>query len=121
MGNLFLRAGNSTIPYDYNDLRFDFVGLHFSEPSEIRYRYMLVNYDKNWIDAGTQRNASYTNLEPGEYVFRVTAANRDGVWNKKGVSLTILINSPWWQTTYAYILLCIIDIGYDLHGMEDAA
>lgn len=97
-----------TVPYDYNDLRFDFVGLHFSEPSEIRYRYMMVNYDENWIDAGTQRNASYTNLEPGEYIFRVTAANRDGVWNKKGVSLTILINSPWWQTVYAYIFYVLV-------------
>ncbi len=104
-------SGELTIPYDYNDLRFDFVGLHFSESSEIRYKYMLVNYDKNWIEAGTQRNASYTNLEPGEYIFTVTAANRDGVWNKKGVSLIILINSPWWQTTYAYIFYVLLISG----------
>jgi signal transduction histidine kinase/ligand-binding sensor domain-containing protein/AraC-like DNA-binding protein len=103
--------GELTIPYDHNDLRFDFVGLHFSEPQKIRYRYMLVNYDENWIDAGTQRNASYTNLEPGKYIFRVTAANRDGVWNKKGVSLTILINSPWWATIYAYIFYLIVVSG----------
>ncbi len=59
-------SGELSVAYDQNDLRFDFVGLHYSEPSEIRYSYMMVNYDKNWIDAGTQRNASYTNLEPGE-------------------------------------------------------
>jgi signal transduction histidine kinase/ligand-binding sensor domain-containing protein/AraC-like DNA-binding protein len=110
-GGPVYESGELTIPYDYNDLRFDFVGLHFSEPSEIRYRYMLVNYDKSWIEAGTQRNASYTNLEPGEYIFTVTAANRDGVWNKKGVSLTILINSPWWQTTYAYIFYVLLISG----------
>ena len=99
------------IPYDENDLRFDFIGLHFSEPSKNKYKYILENFDKNWIDAGTQRNATYTNLVPGEYIFRVTASNRDGIWNEKGASIKIIITSPWWQTNVAFIFYALIIIG----------
>jgi len=99
------------LPYNHNDLRFDFVGLHYGEPKKNKYKYMLDNYDKNWIAAGTQRDAAYTNLEPGEYIFRVTASNRDGIWNNKTASIKIIINSPWWQTGIAYIIYILIVIG----------
>ncbi len=93
-----------TIPHYKNDLRFDFVALHFNRPEKIMYKYMLENYDKNWIESGIQRNAAYTNLEPGEYIFRVTASNSDGIWNKDGTFIKITITSPWWKTTFAYFL-----------------
>jgi signal transduction histidine kinase/ligand-binding sensor domain-containing protein/DNA-binding response OmpR family regulator len=92
-----------TLPYDQNDLRFDFVGLHFSAPERNKYKYILENFDNDWINAGTQRNATYTNLDPGEYIFRVTASNKDGVWNKAGTSIKIIILPPWWATTWAYL------------------
>ncbi len=98
------------VPYYDNDLRFDFVGLHFSEPVKNKYKYILENYDRNWIDAGTQRNATYTNLAPGKYIFRVTASNKDGIWNKNAASIRIIINSPWWQTSIAYILYVLTTI-----------
>ena len=69
------------LPYDLNDLRFDYVGLQYNEPLKNTYKYMLENFDQDWVEAGTQRNATYTNLNPGEYIFRVKAANRDGVWS----------------------------------------
>ena len=62
---------------------------------------MLENFDDDWVDAGSQRNATYTNLDPGEYVFRVKAANHDGVWNEEGKSLRIIINHPFWATWWA--------------------
>ncbi len=92
------------LAYDQNDLRIDYVGLHFREPAKNKYRYMLQKFDETWIDAGSERTARYTNLNPGRYVFRVTACNRDGIWNTQGTSLAIVIAPPWWRTWWAYIL-----------------
>ncbi|MGB5892936.1 MAG: two-component regulator propeller domain-containing protein, partial [Ignavibacteriaceae bacterium] len=94
--------------YDENDLRFDYVGLHFGEPEKNQYKYMLENFDNDWVDAGTQRNATYTNLDAGDYVFRVTACNRDGVWNEEGASLRIIIPPPFWARWWAYLIYAII-------------
>ena len=99
-----------TLPYDQNDLRFDYVGLHFSEPLKNNYKYILENFDKDWVDAGKQRNATYTNLNPGEYVFRVKAANKDGIWNEEGASIKIIILPPLWATTWAYGIYTLIAI-----------
>jgi len=99
------------LAYKENDLRFDYVGLHFGEPEKNQYKYMLENFDKDWIDAGTQRNATYTNLDAGEYVFRVTASNRDGVWNEEGASLRIIIPPPFWATWWAYTFYVLFVLG----------
>ena len=96
------------LPYDQNDLRFDYVGLHYSESSKNRYAYTLENFNREWIDAGTQRNATYTNLDPGTYIFRVKAANRDGVWSTQEASITVIITPPWWDTPLAYVLYASI-------------
>ena len=96
------------LSHKQNDLRFDFVALQFSEPSRNRYKYILENFDQDWVDAGTQRNATYTNLDPGEYTFKVNAANRDGISNQQGASIRIVITPPWWKTIWvycAYVLL----------------
>jgi len=108
------------LSYDENDLRFDYVGLHFGEPAKNQYKYMLENFDDDWVDAGTQRNATYTNLDAGEYIFRVTASNRDGVWNEEGVSINIIIFPPWWATIWAYIFygLIILSIIYFTWKMQ---
>jgi signal transduction histidine kinase/ligand-binding sensor domain-containing protein/DNA-binding response OmpR family regulator len=97
-----------TLPYDQNDLRFDYAGLHFSAPEKNRYKYTLENFENVWVNAGTQRNATYTNLAPGEYIFRVTASNKDGVWNETGTSIKIIILPPWWKTWWAYIFYVMI-------------
>jgi signal transduction histidine kinase/DNA-binding response OmpR family regulator len=96
------------LSYNENDLRFDYVGLQFGEPAKNQYKYMLENFDDNWVDAATQRNATYTNLDAGEYIFRITASNRDGVWNEEGASIRIIILPPWWATTWAYIFYTFI-------------
>jgi len=99
------------LSYDQNDLRFDYVGLHFSESEKNQYKYMLENFDDDWVDAGTQRNATYTNLDAGEYIFRVTASNSDGVWNKEGASIKIIIPPPFWATWWAYSLYVLFGLG----------
>jgi signal transduction histidine kinase/ligand-binding sensor domain-containing protein/DNA-binding response OmpR family regulator len=98
------------LSYDENDLRFDYVGLHYGNPLKNRYKYKLEGFDKEWVDAGTQRNATYTNLNAGEYTFKVTACNEDGVWNEEGASIKIIIPPPFWAKWWAYSL-------YILFGM----
>ncbi|MFI5163407.1 MAG: two-component regulator propeller domain-containing protein, partial [Sphingobacteriales bacterium] len=90
------------LPYDQNRVTFNYVALHYTDPSRNIYAYRLDGYDKHWIQAGTQRNATYTNLSPGTYTFHVKAANSDGVWNNKGDSFSIIINPPWWQSWWAW-------------------
>jgi signal transduction histidine kinase/ligand-binding sensor domain-containing protein/DNA-binding response OmpR family regulator len=96
------------LDYDQNGLRFDYIGLHYSVPDKNQYKYILENFNESWIDAGTQRNATYTNLDPGEYVFKVIASNSDGIWNEAGASIKIIILPPWYATNWAYIIYAII-------------
>jgi signal transduction histidine kinase len=79
-------------------------------PEKNQYAYMLEGHDKDWIytDA-SKRFANYTNLEAGEYTFRVKATNNDGVWNKKGVAVKLIITPPWWQTWW-FRFLCILTV-----------
>ena len=65
-------------------------------------------FRSNWHYVGTQHMATYTNLNPGTYLFRVKDSNNDGVWNEKGASLKITILPPWWRTTWAYFIYTII-------------
>jgi serine phosphatase RsbU (regulator of sigma subunit)/ligand-binding sensor domain-containing protein len=87
-----------------NDLTFEFVALHYNQPLENGYAYILEKYDAKWRIAGMQHSATYTNLSPGRYRFRVIARNSDGVWNKQGASIGVIIHPPWWKTTLACLL-----------------
>ena len=97
--------------HQQNDLTFDYVGLHFTNPSGNTYKYRLHPYETDWIEAGTQRTARYTNLDPGEYTFQVLARSSDGVWNEKGASLLLYIVPPWWTRWWAYALLASVFLG----------
>ena len=93
-----------------NNISFEFVALHYNQPEKNKYSYILVNYDQAWHAPSSQRSATYTNLEPGEYFFRVRGSNNDGVWNKKGATVRIVIAPPWWKTIWAcisYVLAAI--------------
>lgn len=98
------------LSYSQNDLHLEFVALHYSYPANNQYKYKLENFDNNWINAGTQRNATYTNLDPGEYEFKVIASNCDGIWNETGTSIKIIINPPIWATTWAYLLYALLTL-----------
>jgi ligand-binding sensor domain-containing protein/serine phosphatase RsbU (regulator of sigma subunit) len=94
---------NVSLKYWQNDIEIEFVGLHYYRSTNNTYTYRLDNYDEHWRYVGTNRSAVYTNLDPGDYVFRLKAANSDGVWNNEGPVLQITIVPPWWFTTWAYI------------------
>jgi len=92
------------LPYNQNRVQFSFIALHYDDPQQNTYAYKLDGYDKQWVQAGTDRWATYTNLSPGTYTFHVRAANSSGVWNNTGDSFTIVIHPPWWLTWWAWLL-----------------
>ena len=97
-------ADKIVLPYDEDVITFEFAALDYSAPEKNRYAYKLENFNSNWIYSGSIRSATYIGLPPGEYIFHVKASNNDGVWNDKGVTLSLIITPPWWQTWWAYIL-----------------
>jgi signal transduction histidine kinase/ligand-binding sensor domain-containing protein len=96
------------LSYNENRLTFNYVGLNYQEASLVKYSYKLEGYDKDWINAGSQRTVTYTNLSPGTYTFTVKAANSGGVWTTKNPSIVITILSPWWKTWWAYSLYALL-------------
>ncbi|TVQ09831.1 MAG: hypothetical protein EA364_13190, partial [Balneolaceae bacterium] len=109
--NGIFNADNITLAHNQNTISIDYTGIHYSNPARNRFSYILENYDAGWRDVGLQRTAYYPNLPPGNYVFRVKAANSNGVWNEDGISMRILINPPWWRTIWAYLLYGLLLAG----------
>ena len=90
-----------TLSYRDNVFSFEFAALSYAKSQKNRYRYRLEGFEPDWNEVGSrQRLATYTNLDPGKYVFRVQGSNSDGVWNEEGMSLPILITPPWWRTNW---------------------
>jgi ligand-binding sensor domain-containing protein/signal transduction histidine kinase len=88
-----------TLPHDDNVFSLEFAALSYANSQKNRYRYRLESFDLGWNEVdGKHRLATYTNLDPGHYVFRVQGSNSDDLWNESGVSLPILITPPWWKT-----------------------
>jgi signal transduction histidine kinase/ligand-binding sensor domain-containing protein len=92
------------LAHDQDAPSFQFAALHYKRPEANRIRYRLEPEQMEWIDAEGRNEASYTNLSPGEYTFRVIAANSDGVWNADGATVRLTILSPWYTRWWAYLL-----------------
>lgn len=88
------------MPHDDNFFTIEFAALSFTNAKKNRYLYKMDGFDRQWIDAGTSREAAYTNLDPGDYTFRVKACNNDGIWNEDGARLRIKVLPPWWMTLW---------------------
>lgn len=96
-----------TLNYNQSYITLSFVALNYIANRYNQYEYMLEGLDKEWIKAGLERKASYNNLPPGNYTFRVRAANNDGVWNKEGATVTIIVPPPFWLTLWFKILVAL--------------
>jgi ligand-binding sensor domain-containing protein len=103
------------LSYRQNFFSFDFVALDYSVPEKNQYAYKLEGFDPNWVRCGTRRYASYTNVDPGEYVFRVKGANSDGMWNEQGAAISIIITPPFWETWWFRIVAALI-MGTAIYG-----
>ncbi len=96
------------LSYNHSVISFEFAALNYINTEENQYAYMMEGFDKDWINAGTQRNVTYTNLDPGKYKFKVKASNNDGIWNEQGASIYIFIPPPPWLSWYAYVLYSLV-------------
>lgn len=85
-------------------LTLEFSSLDFTAPAQNRYRYQLVGLDKDWVESGTRRTATYLHLPSGNYVLKVQGSNSQGIWSDKIAELTIIVTPPWWLTWWAYLI-----------------
>ena len=107
---LILQAGSRAV-------EFHFTALSFVDPARVRFRYKLEGFDGDWVDAGARREAFYTNLPPGAYRFRVSAANEDGVWNEGGAEVRFRLRPYFYQTVWFYAL-CAVLLGALMWGVH---
>ena len=101
------------LSYLENTLSFTYSALQYNQPDDIKYRYRLIGYDKNWVMAGRNREAVYTKLPPGDYTFEVNASNTSGIWSDSISTVGIMVAPPWWKTWWAkaiYIIIIILVI-----------
>jgi signal transduction histidine kinase/ligand-binding sensor domain-containing protein/CheY-like chemotaxis protein/AraC-like DNA-binding protein len=99
------------LKYNDNVFAIEFAALNYFNPDKINYQYRMDGFDKRWINADNKvRKATYTNLDPGDYVFRVRAGSNES-WKGKELTLNINISPPFWKTTWAYILYTLLAVG----------
>ena len=103
------------LSHDQSVFSFEFAALDFTAPEKNQYTYKMEGVDPDWVYTDASRRfATYTNLDPGEYIFRVKGSNNDGIWNEDGTSIKITILPPWWRTNWAYsfYVLLILSVVY---------
>jgi len=99
-----------TLTHHQSTFSLEYAALNYINPEKNQFAYRLEPYDDNWNYVGARREATYTNLDPGTYTFRVIASNNDGVWNDEGTSLTIRVLPVWWETLVFKILVIVLII-----------
>ena len=108
-----LLSGAALLELTHKDylLEFEVAGLDFAAPERNRYRFRLDGLDEDWLDVGEKRSITYTNLAPGEYVFRARAANNYGVWSSQEATLTFRVLPAPWATWWAYLIYAAALLG----------
>ena len=102
---------NIKLPYNKNNLIFEYTGLHFSNPVKNRYQYKLEGYDDIWSEVTDKTQTDqYKKLPHGSYTFMVRAANCDGIWTEEPASISFVITPPFWKTKLCYALEIILGI-----------
>jgi signal transduction histidine kinase len=114
------RGDEIQLSHNQNAFSVDLAAIHYTSPEDNRLQYKMENYDKSWRQGTPSETVYYYNLNPGNYQLKVRAANSDGVWVERSVS--ILINPPWWQTWWAYSIygLLILLALYGIHRYQKA-
>ncbi len=104
------------LPFADNNISIEFASIHFSRPAKNKLAYILEGMDENW-NYTKRRFASYLNLPPGDYVFRLKGSNGDGVWNPKEASIKIIIKPPWYRTIFAFVSYGFLFVGF-IFGLD---
>ncbi len=87
---------------------FDFAALDFTASNKLQYQWKLEGFDENWMNGGTRRTATYTNLSGGDYVLKVKATNADGVWTEESLNLKINVTPPFYRTYWFLALMALV-------------
>jgi len=103
-----------TLRHDQDVFTIRYAALNFLHSEKNQYAYQLVGFDQDWQYVGNKREVTYTNLDPGNYTFRVKAANNDGLWNEQPTELQLTILSPWWASWWFYSLLILLIAGFTI-------
>ena len=107
LGRLTARVDQISLTYKDSVIAFRFAALDYTAPEKNRYMYKLEGFDLSWVDARDLRQATYTNLHPGTYLFRVRGSNNDGIWNDNGLEVTLVVPPPPWLRWWAKLLYAI--------------
>ena len=100
------------LPYSLNSMEFVFSSLHFANPEKNQYKYILEGFDEKWqYSKGNERRfASYTNVPPGNYIFKVYGSNSVGIWTDEPKEISVVINKPWYLTTLAILFFSLLTL-----------
>ncbi|MEM6724017.1 MAG: two-component regulator propeller domain-containing protein [Bacteroidota bacterium] len=99
------------LKWKHDVITIDYAGLSFQSPEKNQYRYRLLGFKDEWVEAGNRTAVTYTNLDPGAYTFEVLAANNSGVWSSSPTQLQVHVGAPPWATWYAYFLYGLVAVG----------
>ncbi|WP_346239374.1 hybrid sensor histidine kinase/response regulator transcription factor [Niabella insulamsoli] len=100
-------ARDITLRHNQSVISFEYAALNYKDPDRIQYAYQMEGFDNGWNMVGVQRNATYTNLPPGNYTFKVKATDVYGNWNESTASIVLVVKPPFYRTTVAYIFYII--------------
>ncbi len=103
-------ADRIELNYKQNVFSIEFSALSFANSSKNQYKYQMEGFDKDWIQSGVSNSATYTNLDPGKYVFKLKGSNSNGVWNEKETTIEIVIKPPFWKTWWFELIMAVIVI-----------
>jgi len=107
--NSITNTSQIILKYFEDVITIEFSALNYIHPEKNQYEYMLEGFNREWMKVGSDyRKAIYTNLDPGEYIFRVKASNNDDVWNEKGTELKIIVRPPFWKTKTAIFIYFVL-------------
>jgi ligand-binding sensor domain-containing protein/serine phosphatase RsbU (regulator of sigma subunit) len=101
---------NLSLPYNKNHITFDFIGVCQTIPDKVKYQFMLEGADSTWLPEGKELSATYSNLAPGKYTFKLKASNNDGVWNAEPIKFSFEIVPPFWKRMWFMILIGLMGI-----------
>lgn len=102
------RTEELVLTYKQSIFTFNFVALNYIFSEKNQYAYYMEGLEEDWNYVGNKRDATYTNLDPGEYIFHVKASNNDGIWNENGTSIRITILPPWWNTFWFRAIIALV-------------
>jgi signal transduction histidine kinase/CheY-like chemotaxis protein/ligand-binding sensor domain-containing protein len=117
-GKPVAELGNIKVPPGHSKLEFCYTALNFSAPRKVQFKFKLAGFDGNWVDAGSQRIAYYTNVPAGKYRFRVIACNGEGIWNQEGAFVDLDLEPHFYQTSAFYTLLALLLLAAAIGGYQ---